>query len=127
MKKNLWLIGAVLVMAVFAVLIYCCFKIAKQAKDRFGGLLAAGIGTIIASQTIINMAVVTASMPPTGVPLPFISHGGTSLVVFMGAIGILLNISKQSKQGLINNNNLIKNHAKILAKNKLIKVKNKSH
>ena len=84
-------------MLVFALVVFCCFYIAKHAKDRFGGLLAAGIGSIIASQTLINIAVVSASMPPTGVPLPFISHGGTSLVVFMASIGILLNISKQSK------------------------------
>lgn len=100
--EELGLVGATLVMLVFAVVIFCCFKIAKHAKDRFGGLLACGIGTIIASQTLINMLVVSASMPPTGVPLPFISHGGTSLVVFMASIGILLNISKQSKQSFSN-------------------------
>ena len=99
--EELGLCGAMLVMAVFAIVIFCCFKIAKHAKDRFGGLLAAGIGTIIASQTLINIAVVSASMPPTGVPLPFISHGGTSLVVFMASIGILLNISKQSKTSFV--------------------------
>lgn len=95
--EELGLCGATIVMLVFALVVFCCFYIAKHAKDRFGGLLAAGIGSIIASQTLINIAVVSASMPPTGVPLPFISHGGTSLVVFMASIGILLNISKQSK------------------------------
>ena len=55
------------------------------------------IAIIIASQVLINIAVVSGSIPPTGVPLPFISHGGTSLVVFMASIGVLLNISKQSK------------------------------
>lgn len=108
--EELGFVGALVIMSIFAVLIYCCFKIAKHAKDRFGGLLAVGIGTIIASQTLINIAVVSASMPPTGVPLPFISHGGTSLVVFMGAIGILLNISKQSKQNFVDCGNQIKTH-----------------
>ena len=99
--EELGLLGASIIMVIFAIIIFCIFKIAKHAKDRFGGLLAAGIGTIIASQTLINIAVVTGSMPPTGVPLPFVSHGGTSLVVFMASIGILLNISKQSKNSFV--------------------------
>jgi cell division protein FtsW len=97
--EELGLFGASLVMLVFAVIIFCCIRVAKHAKDRFGGLLASGIATVIASQTLINIAVVSGSIPPTGVPLPFVSHGGTSLVVFMAAIGIVLNISKQSKMG----------------------------
>lgn len=103
--EELGLLGAFVVMLAFAVVIFCAIKIAKRAKDRFGALLASGIATVIASQVLINIAVVSGSIPPTGVPLPFISHGGTSLVVFMASIGILLNISKQSKQ---NYNNTIK-------------------
>lgn len=68
-----------------------------KAKDKYGKLLAAGIISVIAVQVIINIAVVTGSMPVTGVPLPFISYGGTSLVFNLAAVGVLLNISRQTK------------------------------
>lgn len=66
-----------------------------KAKDDYGTLLAVGITSIVAVQAIINIAVVTGSMPVTGVPLPFISYGGSSLVINMMAMGILMNISRQ--------------------------------
>ena len=99
--EELGLLGATIVILLFALIVICGINIAKTAKDRFGALLASGITTIIAVQVLINIAVVSASIPPTGVPLPFISAGSTSLVVFMSAIGILLNISKQSKQNIV--------------------------
>lgn len=68
--------------------------IAQKAKDTYGTLLAIGITSVIAVQAVINIAVVTGSMPVTGVPLPFISYGGTSLVINMIAMGVLMNISK---------------------------------
>ena len=95
--EELGLFGAVLTMLMFLIIVISGIKIAKKAKDRCGALLAGGITTVIASQVLINIAVVTGSIPPTGVPLPFVSAGSTSLVVFMSAVGILLNISKQSK------------------------------
>lgn len=95
--EELGLLGAAITMLMFLIIIISGIKIAKLAKDRFGALLAGGITTVIASQVLINLSVVSGSIPPTGVPLPFISAGSTSLVVFMSAIGILLNISKQSK------------------------------
>ena len=95
--EELGLVGAVMTMLMFLIIIICGIKIAKTAKDRFGALLAGGITTIIATQVLINIAVVSGSIPPTGLPLPFISAGSTSLVVFMSAIGVVLNISKQSK------------------------------
>ena len=88
---------ATITMLVFLIIIINGIKIAKSAPDRFGGLLATGITAVIASQALINIAVVSASIPPTGGPLPFVSSGSTSLVVFMASIGILLNIFKQSK------------------------------
>ena len=63
----------------------------------YGRLLATGIISVVAIQLIINVAVVTGSMPVTGIPMPFISYGGTSMVFIMAAMGILLNISKVSK------------------------------
>ena len=94
--EELGFIGCLFVIIMFLIIIIHAIKIALRATDRFGCLLASGIATVIAVQFIINVAVVTGSIPPTGLPLPFISAGSTSLVVFMSAIGILLNINRQS-------------------------------
>ena len=72
-------------------------KISLNAADKFGSLLCGGIVSIIAVQSAINLAVVTGSIPPTGLPLPFISYGGTSLVMFMFAAGLLLNVSRNEE------------------------------
>ena len=90
-------VGCVIIIAIFAIFILSGIKIALNSTDRFGCFLATGITTVIASQVLINIAVVSGSIPPTGVPLPFISAGGTALVVFMASVGVLLNIHKQSK------------------------------
>lgn len=95
--EELGLIGCIVVIAIFVILIGAGIKVAYRAKDRYGKLLATGIISVIATQAIINIAVVTGSMPVTGVPLPFISYGGTSLVFNLAAMGVLLNISRQCK------------------------------
>ena len=82
------------------ILIVLGIKIGLRAKDRFGCFLSVGISVIIAVQVLLNVAVVTGSIPPTGLPLPFISAGSTSLMVFLGAIGVILNIDKQSRNVL---------------------------
>jgi cell division protein FtsW len=94
--EELGFLGASILLIVFAVLIMNGLKIAFNSLDRFGTYLSVGIVSIILTQVLINIAVVTGSIPPTGVPLPFISSGSTALVVFMAGIGILLNIHKQS-------------------------------
>lgn len=68
------------------------------APDTFGSLIAVGITALIGVQAIINIAVVTASMPVTGVALPFFSYGGTSLIILLSCVGILLNISRAGKK-----------------------------
>ena len=100
--EELGLVGCLFIMAIFFVLIYYGFRVAKNASTRFGSLLACGVTFVIAIQVILNIAVVTGSIPPTGLPLPFISAGGTSIVVFLSAIGVLLNIDKQSKRDMQN-------------------------
>lgn len=95
--EELGFIGASLVIILFLILIWRGIRIALTAPDLFGCLLAAGITAVIGIQAVINIAVVTSSMPATGLPLPFISAGGSSLAFFMASIGVLLNISKYSE------------------------------
>lgn len=100
--EELGLIGTVGLLIVFLLLLYRCVKIALNAPDTFSLLLSCGIISMIGLQMLMNYAVATSSMPATGVTLPFISYGGSSLLITMGAIGILLNISKyciQKKDG----------------------------
>ena len=110
--EELGFVGCVLVILIYSVVIWKGVKIALNAKDRLGCYLAGGITSVIAVQLLINIAVVTGSIPPTGIPLPFMSAGGTSLMVFMGAVGILLNISKDEQKDFNFNVFKIKKHAK---------------
>lgn len=96
--EELGFIGIALLMAVYLILIYRCFIVTVKAKDKLGFFLASGITVMLALQVMMNVAVVTASMPATGVTLPFVSYGGTSLVVFMASMGIMLNISRESRK-----------------------------
>src|SRR4029077_17357893 len=73
------------------------FRIASQAPDSYGCLLATGITFALVAQAFINVAVITATIPFTGVPLPFVSYGGSSLVVSLLSVGILSNISRQAR------------------------------
>ncbi len=95
--EEIGFVGTTILMIVFFTLVYRLIKIALSAKDRFGAMLVSGVAFIIAVQTLLNIAVVTGSIPPTGLPLPFISSGGTSVTVFMAGIGICLNVLRQSK------------------------------
>lgn len=92
------LLGCWLLFAVFGLIIYKSFRIGRQCSDYFGRYLCYGIGTVILVQASLNFAVSTGCIPPTGLPLPFVSFGGTSLLVFMMAIGVVLNIDKQNKK-----------------------------
>jgi cell division protein FtsW len=92
------LIGTLTVLILFALLAYHGFRIAITAPDTFSGQLAAGITTWLVAQAFINMMVVTALMPVTGIPLPFISYGGSALTINLVAVGILLSISRETTQ-----------------------------
>lgn len=92
--EELGFVGGLVVMVLFMLLIWKGIKIAMNAPDLFSTLVATGIVTMISVQVIINIAVTTSSMPVTGMPLPFISYGGSSLLIFMTAMGMLINISK---------------------------------
>lgn len=94
--EELGLVGMLLLLIVYVVLIWRCFHVCINAPDYFGMLLTGGITVMIGLQVILNIAVVTSSMPATGVALPFISYGGNALWIFMACAGIVLNVSRQS-------------------------------
>lgn len=95
--EELGILGGVMVLLLFAYLLYRLFFIAQNAPDMFGSLMAAGIFIHIALQVIFNIAVVVNLMPNTGITLPFISYGGTSIVFLMAEMGLALSISRQIK------------------------------
>ena len=94
LAEELGFIGCAIVIILFAILIWRGITIAMKAPDMFGSLLAAGITSMIAIQVLVNIAVVTASMPVTGMALPFFSYGGTALIITLTSIGILLSFSR---------------------------------
>ncbi|MEK7160061.1 MAG: putative lipid II flippase FtsW [Patescibacteria group bacterium] len=95
--EELGFLGTSFIIFVYIFIIWRGFYIAINAKDTFGKLLAGGITTFLAGQVLINLSSQTVLLPLTGVPLPFISYGGSALIISLSAIGILLNIGKQGK------------------------------
>lgn len=93
--EELGFIGVLFIIILFAILIWRGYKIALNCKDKFGSLMAVGITSLIAVQSSINFLVVSSFMPITGVTLPLISYGGSSLIFTMLSLGVLLNISRQ--------------------------------
>ncbi len=87
-------VGAIFVTGLLLFLVWRCFKIAKRVNEPFGKLLVLGIGSWIGAQALINTASMVALLPLTGVPLPLISYGGSNLVITLGALGIVYNVSK---------------------------------
>lgn len=95
-SEELGLIGAIMIVALFSVFAWRGFRAAFRTRDLFGRYLAAGITMMIALQAFFNISVVLALLPTKGIPLPFISYGGSSLFVMLASVGILLNISQQA-------------------------------
>ena len=95
--EELGVFGAIVILILFGLLLYRLMFIAKNAPDLYGSLIASGIFAHIALQVILNIAVVTNTIPTTGVTLPFISYGGTSILFLMTEMGIALGISRKIK------------------------------
>jgi cell division protein FtsW len=91
--EELGLVGATALIAAYAAFAYAGFRVALACRDPFGKRLAAGITTLVCGQALINLAAVMGAAPLTGITLPFVSYGGSSLVVVLAAVGILLNIA----------------------------------
>ena len=89
--------GAVLIIGLFVAFIVRCFWVAVRAPDYFGGLIVIGIALLVTTQAMVNIASMLGVIPLTGLPLPFISHGGTAMLVMLASMGIILNVSKYSK------------------------------
>lgn len=97
LSEELGLVGAILLICLFIIFIIRGMKIAAKAPDLFGTLLVVGFVGIVGFQALINIAVVTSSIPVTGMPLPFFSYGGTALCITMAEMGVVLNISRQAQ------------------------------
>jgi cell division protein FtsW len=95
--EELGLVGSALVIAAFATFAFAGFRIALRCRDPFGKLLAAGLTALVCGQAAVNLAAVLGIAPLTGIPLPFVSYGGSSLVVLLVSVGILLNIAVNGK------------------------------
>lgn len=96
--EELGFVGCVIVLLLFAIFAFRGARIAMMAKDKFGSMIAIGITSLIAIQAILNIAVVTNSIPNTGISLPFLSYGGSSLLILLSCVGIVLNISRKAKK-----------------------------
>ena len=94
--EELGFIGALIIIVLFGLLVWRGFVIAIKAPDKFGSMLAAGIVIQVGLQTLLNIAVVTNTMPNTGISLPFFSYGGTSLMMLLAQMGVVLSVSRQS-------------------------------
>jgi cell division protein FtsW len=102
--EEMGLLGTIVVLGMFAFLAYLGIKVARRTPDRFGMLVASGITVWIALQALINMGAVSGALPVTGVPLPLVSFGGSSLVITLAGMGILTNIATQSRRRLPKSN-----------------------
>ena len=96
-------IGCMIILVLLSIVILKCFSIAKQARDYMGMMIAIGIGSMFCFQVFFNIGVATRLLPNTGLPLPFLSNGLTSLLSNMMSVGILLNIGIQPNRGSSSN------------------------
>ena len=102
-------VGSVCIIGIYVLIVFLGFDISKRCTERFDALLSGGISGVICLQTLLNLAVVSGAIPPTGIPLPFMSYGGSSLVCFCSAIGVLLSIDRKTKLNYISIGELTNN------------------
>ena len=95
------LFGCIVVLMIFALYVLCGIRVSMRAKSRFDALLSFALTSVVAVQTLLNVAVVTGSVPPTGLPLPFVSAGGTSLVAFLFSTGLLYGVAKRNDETFV--------------------------
>jgi cell division protein FtsW len=95
-SEELGFVGAAVLLTLFLVLVHRCFRASLRASNSFDSLLAAGVGLLLGGQALINLGVVSGLLPTKGIPLPFISFGGSSLVVTLAAVGLVLNVSRRA-------------------------------
>ena len=105
--EELGLVGTLLVIAAFLAVVFCGIYIAMHAADTFGLLLGAGITFLIGLQAFINIGVVTGALPNKGLPLPFISHGGSNLLLMLTCVGVLLSIARQAREAEVSMRNIV--------------------
>lgn len=105
--EELGLVGTLLVIAAFVAVVFCGIYIAMHAADTFGLLLGAGITFLIGLQAFINIGVVTGALPNKGLPLPFISHGGSNLLLMLTCVGVLLSIARQAREAEVSMRNIV--------------------
>lgn len=99
--EELGFVGVVLVGACFVTIAWVGFRIARRARDLFGKYLAMGFSSVIAIQAMTNMMVGLKMLPPKGMVLPFLSYGGSSLILHMAAVGVLLNVSRRGAEAFV--------------------------
>lgn len=99
--EELGLIGGVAILTIYLTLIITIIKVGIKAKNNYSSLLCLGIACVLGIQCVLNVCVVSGLIPPTGLPLPFISAGSTSIVVFMAAMGIVINVDRQTNSGKV--------------------------
>lgn len=111
--EELGLIGSMLMLGLFFTITLMGIRAARRSSDRFGMLLATGLTTWIVSQALINMGAVIGAMPVTGVPMPFVSVGGSSLVVLMAAMGVLINIARNGRSETVDSTSVARRSRRV--------------
>jgi cell division protein FtsW len=89
-------IGSIILISLYIIFAISCFRIGTRSKDLFGGLLAIGIAILIVTESFMNISAMLGLLPLSGIPLLFVSHGGTALIVTLGAAGMIGNVSRES-------------------------------
>jgi cell division protein FtsW len=95
--EELGLVGSVIIVALFAVFLWRGIRTALRTQDTFGQFLVVGITSMVVVQAFVNISVVLGMMPTKGIPLPFVSYGGSSLFMTLACVGVLLNVTKQTE------------------------------